>query len=147
MAKHIKILSGDSTSEILELDSSDPIYVDKGEKVTWSIKGSTHQTNVASFYIEEKENTEQIFLFLYRPPRNHTKNGGGLVNPFVRDGAEYEYSIHWIDSQGKNCTHDPKISVKPEPLIKTTIKVIEFLLLSFIGYSTLKTLIKKRNSK
>jgi hypothetical protein len=110
MAKHeIVIEHGNTSNSKLFLKGGDEISVKNGDKIIWSITAP----NVKSFRIEKKDDSEEIFSILNRPPSRHTNKGEGRVKYIVQDGTEYEYSIFW-KAEGDNDTeykYDPKISV------------------------------------
>ena len=114
MATEIVIVSGDPSTEKLVLHPSDTVWVEKGQKVNWSI---TDDSNVGSFRIKKKKGSKQIFTLLDHPPAHQTRRGGGRVDWLAKDNEVYDYSIFWKldpnDEKEKEKEFDPKLAVMP----------------------------------
>lgn len=110
----IIIVKGDVRDSSLILNPSDG-YAYQKMKVKWVIAAGS---NVKSFFISRKKGSPQIFKFYDLPLwLLYQHEGDATVKKDVADGTEYVYSIHWKDTTGKKYVFDPKISVKPNPLL------------------------------
>jgi hypothetical protein len=110
MALKIIIKDSNTTTKELTLDPIDP-PAKKLQKVKWVIEDE----KVASFRIEEKEDSDNIFAFFDQPPSGHVKEGGARVG-LPRNEAVYNYTIVWKATNGDpniEYRFDPKISIDP----------------------------------
>ena len=97
-------------SDSLVLDKKDTVIVYKGKKVKW-ILGSEAK-NVKKFTIETKPNYNNPYTLFGKPSGAKKKIKTGNIQSKT-DQTYYEYSIIWDDTNGKEHTFDPKISIKP----------------------------------
>jgi len=115
MATTIFILDGNPSTGTLTLDPCDTVPVEKNKHVKWKIKSSA--TNVASFRIQKKASSSDIFDSSEQPPSHQTRDGQGKVKFNAGNNDVYDYSIFWkVNPNDKNeLEFDPKLAVMPSP--------------------------------
>jgi hypothetical protein len=111
MTNHdIEIIRGNVSTQLLELNPSHTVMVDRGDEVTWFITSGA--TNVDRFKIKRKPSSGDIFSSEKPPPSAPTTRGTGKIKNNAAQGSEYEYAILW-KAKGSNewLMHDPKIAI------------------------------------
>lgn len=112
----ITIMRGNPSNDSLILDPDTTPEVYKGRKVNWIIDS---KSNVDSFSIRIKKNSDHIFPFFLLPPSKFTREGSGTVYPrfTIGDRKLYRYDINWkMKGEDTVRTFDPKLSIKPTTL-------------------------------
>ena len=130
MPKHDIIITGHNISN-QELKLSDNGHTDAVglEKIKWSIT----DTAVASFRIEEKPGSNDVFVSFDKPPSRHVNNGGATVSPFASKGQVYKYTIYW---KLKGGTHEYKCD--PIIAIKSSIDYLPWSIILILGLLALR---------
>lgn len=147
MAKEIVIVSGDPSTKKLVLEPNDTVWVRKGQKVNWSIKDDA---KVGCFRIARKSNSNEIFLFVDRPPAHQTTHGGGRVDWFAKNNEIYDYSIFWKinpdDPKEEEKEFDPKLAVMPS-LSPDTILLVGALAMTALGIFAMQYWFRRQRRK
>lgn len=125
----ITIVSGNPQDGTLVLKpADDPVPVCRGRQVTWAIDPSS---NVDTFRIEKKNESEQIFAIGFYPSSRRTKHTWGTVGITGRKGKPYNYTIYWkMKGETGERRFDPKLAIK-----STSIALMEWLI--YIVYAVL----------
>ncbi len=118
-----------TNNDSLILDSLNTVDVYKGRKITWVL--GSEAKNVKKFTIEDKPSYKDPFALFDKPSGfKGTKKSGKIKSK--TDQTYYEYSIIWVDKNGKEHKFDPKISIKPSFLPKDRSDFFDFIFTDFI---------------
>jgi hypothetical protein len=116
----IHIKSGNPTNGSLDLSDTGHSYVARFTRITWVIDDNSNVGSIKD--IGKKKGSPSIFILA--PTRKGSNWTGKVV--FVPQ-LDYQYYITWTEKgNGNSHTYDPKISVKPRPLMFIGLLIIVF---------------------
>ena len=107
MAKHIKILHGDTSTGRLILDKPN-LEADTHNKIKWKINSGSGVDSIVD--IQDKAGSMDVWIT--RPKGYNTWEGKIKSKRDIPTPYEYKYSIVW-GKDGETYTHDPKITINP----------------------------------
>ena len=101
----IRIIGSNTTTQELELDFPD-LQARSNDEIRWIVHPQSGVDSIEA--IKEKSGYDNIWST--EPKKNN--HWTGEIKDGVPNDYEYEYEIIW-KKNGRNYTHDPKITVNP----------------------------------
>ena len=136
----ITISASNPSNGTLTLSDHGHTRASRRDSVSWHIGQNSGVDSIT--LIQKKPSSPDIFS---TPPRQQGMNWRGEISSTAPFYPEYEYSIFWLaDDKSGPHEYDPKISVKPTPLLLFKKKPIFFLLAFFVALFSLVFLLRNR---